>query len=298
MIHLNYHHLYYFHVVAKMGSIAKACESLLLSQPTISLQLKGLEAQLSCKLFERQGRGLRLTEDGRFVQDYAESIFRLGQELTDSLKDRKPGGKVSVQLGVVAGTPRAFSHSLVEGALSLSRSAHAEMHEGTLDALIKDLLEHRLDLVLSDRVYSGKGREGLRFELAGRAPIVFAANAQLAKRCGATPQSLARVPWILPSAPAQVYVDVVNLLARWRIQPLIVAEVSDVEVARRLALAGRGITPLNAYTVSVSMPRGKLVTVGPKRSGISEPVYLIAAKRRWMNPVAAELLETYRLPKL
>ena len=45
MIPLNYHHLYYFFVIAKEGSIAKACEKLFLAQPTLSTQLKQLVYQ-------------------------------------------------------------------------------------------------------------------------------------------------------------------------------------------------------------------------------------------------------------
>ncbi|MDH5576658.1 MAG: LysR family transcriptional regulator, partial [Nitrospirota bacterium] len=61
---LNYHHLHYFWVVAREGSIAKACEELRLAQPTISGQIRELEGMLGEKLFSRVGRGLVLTEVG------------------------------------------------------------------------------------------------------------------------------------------------------------------------------------------------------------------------------------------
>ena len=57
---LNYHHLLYFWVVARTGSISKASRELLVSQPTISTQLKALETSLGEKLFDRVGRGLQL----------------------------------------------------------------------------------------------------------------------------------------------------------------------------------------------------------------------------------------------
>ena len=53
---LNYHHLYYFWVVAKQGSIARAVDKLRLAQPTISGQLKQLEETLGEKLFTRATR--------------------------------------------------------------------------------------------------------------------------------------------------------------------------------------------------------------------------------------------------
>ncbi len=61
----NYHHLHYFWVVAREGSIARASKQLKLAQPTISAQVHELEEALGQKLFARAGRGLALTEAGR-----------------------------------------------------------------------------------------------------------------------------------------------------------------------------------------------------------------------------------------
>jgi LysR family transcriptional regulator, transcriptional activator of nhaA len=52
---LNYHRLLYFWPVAKRGTVAKACEELRLSQPTISTQIRLLEDTLGEKLFARSG---------------------------------------------------------------------------------------------------------------------------------------------------------------------------------------------------------------------------------------------------
>src|SRR3712207_6559775 len=62
---LNYHHLLYFWVVAREGGIARASRQLLVAEPTISGQVKALEAFLGERLFVRSGRTLALTETGR-----------------------------------------------------------------------------------------------------------------------------------------------------------------------------------------------------------------------------------------
>ena len=64
---LNYHHLHYFWVVAREGSVTAACDVLHLSQPTISGQIRELERAMKAPLFEKSGRGLALTETGRAV---------------------------------------------------------------------------------------------------------------------------------------------------------------------------------------------------------------------------------------
>lgn len=77
---VNYKHLHYFWVVAKEGGIARASERLYLTPQTISGQLTSLENHLGISLFSRVGRGLELTETGRFVLSYADEIFSLGGE--------------------------------------------------------------------------------------------------------------------------------------------------------------------------------------------------------------------------
>ena len=86
MASLNYHHLYYFWVVAREGSIVAASRELDLSQPTISSQIRTLEESLGVKLFERAGRGLVLTDTGRVAFRYADSIFTMGREMADALQ--------------------------------------------------------------------------------------------------------------------------------------------------------------------------------------------------------------------
>ena len=97
---LNYHHLLYFWMVAKRGSIARACEELRLAQPTISGQLRVLEESLGEELFARQGRRLVLTEAGQVVYRYADEIFTLGSELTDVLKGRPRNRPLRLIVGV------------------------------------------------------------------------------------------------------------------------------------------------------------------------------------------------------
>src|SRR2546428_329337 len=97
---LNYHHLLYFWVVAKEGSIVRASKELRLAHPTISGQIHRLEENLGEKLFARRGRHLVLTEVGRVPVRYADEIFSLGRELIDTLKGRASGKPLRLTVGV------------------------------------------------------------------------------------------------------------------------------------------------------------------------------------------------------
>ncbi len=95
---LNYHHLQYFWVVAREGSVARASEILHVTPATISIQLRDLEKSLGVELFRKSGRGLALTDMGVAVQAYADDIFATGQELLDMVNGRPVGGPMTLRV--------------------------------------------------------------------------------------------------------------------------------------------------------------------------------------------------------
>ena len=78
---LNFHHLFYFWRVAKLGHLTRAAEDLHTSQSALSAQIRQLEDRIGEDLFSREGRRLVLTDTGQLVLSYAENIFGLGQEI-------------------------------------------------------------------------------------------------------------------------------------------------------------------------------------------------------------------------
>src|SRR5262249_50550071 len=115
---LNYHHLYYFWLIAQEGGLARAADRIGLTHSTLSAQLKSLEAFLGGKLFERRARRLVLTPFGAEVASYATDIFRLGTELVDVVRGRAPGRQTSLHVGVVGSLPKSVTYRLLEPALA------------------------------------------------------------------------------------------------------------------------------------------------------------------------------------
>ena len=103
---LNYHHLRLFWEAARSGSLRAASERLHLSQPTLSAQIKALEESLGEKLFERAGRGLKLTAKGRQVMDRAGEIFALGGEMIRSLSEGDGTKATRLNVGITQSLPK------------------------------------------------------------------------------------------------------------------------------------------------------------------------------------------------
>lgn len=102
--------LQYFLAVAREQSISAAAQSLHLSQPTLSTQLKTMEQQLGKQLFIRGTKGSRkvtLTEEGKILQKRAEEILELVQKTENEilLADQLVAGRYLYRTGGNTGLP-------------------------------------------------------------------------------------------------------------------------------------------------------------------------------------------------
>jgi LysR family transcriptional activator of nhaA len=147
---LNYHHLRYFHAVAKEGGLARAAARLHVSPPSISGQIRELEEALGAKLFRREGRNNRLTDTGQAVFNYAEEIFTLGRELMNEVKQRPGSRRLRFNVGVADSFPKLVTNELLRPVFALPQAVHVVCREGKMEDLLAQLAAHRLDLVLSD----------------------------------------------------------------------------------------------------------------------------------------------------
>ena len=111
---LNYHHLRYFWAIAHEGSLTRAAEKLNVAQSALSIQLRHLEEALGQSLFVRKNRQLVLTEAGQMALKYADSIFRTGEELVDTLQHRSRKTRQVLRVGAVATLSRNFQWEFVK----------------------------------------------------------------------------------------------------------------------------------------------------------------------------------------
>ena len=94
---MNLYHLSTFLAVARSQSFTQAANELHLTQPTVSSGVSELERSLGVKLFNRIGRSISLTMEGRLLESYAEQIADLTTEAEDRIHSRCRGPSIGVQ---------------------------------------------------------------------------------------------------------------------------------------------------------------------------------------------------------
>jgi LysR family transcriptional activator of nhaA len=147
---LNYHHLHYFWMVAREGSLAAAAAKLRLSPPTLSAQINSLERALGEDLFVKQGRRMVLTDTGTVAYRYAEEIFAIGRELVGTIQGGTSGRPTRFAVGVTQSVPKLIARRILEPVQKLSEPMRLICREEPTERLLADLAVHTLDVVLTD----------------------------------------------------------------------------------------------------------------------------------------------------
>src|SRR5690349_19922941 len=106
--------LTYFLAAAEHGSFSAAANALLLAQPSLSEQIRRLEAELGVPLFVRAGRGVELTDAGRILRPYAQRVLAETQEAMESVREVRDLTGGTVAFGFFGGAHHSLLGDVVQ----------------------------------------------------------------------------------------------------------------------------------------------------------------------------------------
>jgi len=291
---LNYNHLYYFWMVAREGSVVRAAEELMVSQPTVSSQLKDLETALGQPLFERVGRGLALTDAGRIALNYANEMFSLGQQLLNALEHRPAGRALKLAVGVLDVIPKPVVRRLLQPALRLSPPVRLVCREDKADRLLSDLAARRTDVVLTDSpIGTAVPIRGFN-HLLGECGVSFFADDELAARFRkGFPKSLNAAPLLLPTDHTAMRRSLNLWFDRRRIHPVVVGEFDDSATMFSFGQAGAGVFPAPSM-VAAQIQKERGVRLVGEADKVRERFYAISLEEKLKHPAVVAICESAR----
>lgn len=286
---LNYHHLRYFHAIAKAKSMRQAAEQLRISPPALSAQLKQLEELLGHQLLERSPTGPTLTDAGRIAFDYAETIFGAGDELEDVMTRGLSKGRRLVRVGAVATLSRNFLIGAFEPLLSRS-----DVGLVVRSAALKDLLAlvqaHEIDVVLSNQPAPRDEKVSFHSRLLAEEPVSLVGGSAWKRRDFRFPVDCAEIPLTLPSPQSNLRAAFDAVLDEAGVRPLVAAEVDDMAMLRLLARESEGLTLVPRIVVKDELKRGTLIEKR-RLPRLTETFFAILPSRRFPNPLVRDLVE-------
>ena len=291
---LNYKHLHYFWAVAKEGSIARASEKLHLTPQTISGQISLLEDKLGEALFNRVGRNLELTEQGRLVQSYAEEIFSLGGELEEMLRNAPRSRPQIFKVGITDVVPKSIAYRLLAPALQLPEAIRIVCREGSMDSLLAELALHKIDLLIADGpIPASVNVRGFNHPLGNSGISFFASHKLAATLDSPFPQTLNNSPLLLPGETSVIRNRLLGWLESQHIYPQIVGEFDDSALMKAFGRSGTGIFTAPTAIAEEVQAQYDVALIG-QTEDIREQFYAISVERKISHPAVAAITETAR----
>ena len=184
-----------FQMIAECGTMREAAERLFLSQPTLSHNLKKLEAELGCKLFTRSGNQLRLTPYGELVLRRTREINKSFMSMLAEVEDMKLREEATLRIG---------SYSYIASGFVMSPVA-AEFPNSTFvvdncatDALKEGLRDGRFDVLLATDIVRDKSFKWQKL-YTEQAYVSAPRDFELANRASVTGDDLAKLQFNIES---------------------------------------------------------------------------------------------------
>ena len=148
---MNYNYLRYFSVLAQTEHYTLAAARLGISQPSLSSAIHNLEDELGgVKLFEKTGRNIRLTEEGRFYREQVDAALQKLHLATQTLHESKVSAPVLLRLGLVSGALNSLVAQEITEYTKQNPRIRFQVTESSAGELMDMVRQEKLDMALVD----------------------------------------------------------------------------------------------------------------------------------------------------
>lgn len=281
---MNYNVLRYFSVLAEMESYTKAAARLGISQPSLSSAIHNLEGDLGgVILFERVGRNIRLTQEGRFYQKKVDSALAELHEASIMLREKRENAPVVIRLGFVSGALNGFVADKIQEYCRQHSRVRFLLTEHSAEALMDLVRQEKLDMAIVD--YAERDRS-LHFRKLTERNLCVALSEKhpLADREILEPRDVIAEPQIV------INYNVENSFGQWAsgkpTDENIICTVNTVQSALDMVSAGIGIT----FIPDECIQNRKGVRYIPLKNW-RQALYMCILYDKWLQPLVWDFRE-------
>ncbi|MFJ3486030.1 LysR family transcriptional regulator [Pseudomonas sp. NPDC090202] len=268
-----------FHMVARLGSITQAAKKLGLSQPTVTTQIRNLEAQYGVELFYRGGRRLTLSEDGARLLPMVQKLLQQEADIEFFLRN---SGQMQGCLRIAATAPY-YVLDLVRRFRERFPHIQVTLEIGNSQQVVEALEEYRVDLAASSQLED----EGRFTQLVlGHDPLVLAVhrNHPLAVHTRLSPCALAGHCLLMRETGSTTRMLTEQMLRKAGVTPGPMLEIGSRESIREAVLRNIGISVIARHEVPDN-PDLRVVALDDAPM-IPEYLYCLRERRQAKLPAA------------
>lgn len=275
--------------VAELGSFTKAAEQLGYSQSTISFQIKQLEEELDCLLFERINHTISLTERGRELVSYAHQVRALTDEFKENLnKEEELSGHIHIV------TPDSVCDDMITTNYIdfHNKFPNISIKFTTADTLVMfDMLDHNeADIIITLDTHSYNKDYVIAKEEQLSMHFVASSNSKFAGKKNLKIKDIINEPFILTEY-GQGYRRVLDKeLAKRSLEITPILEIGRTDMITSLVAKGDMISFLPDFVTKEYIDSGELCYLDIKDMNMEIWKQLIYHKNKWMSKTLRTLI--------
>jgi DNA-binding transcriptional LysR family regulator len=284
-----------FHTVARLLSFTKAAETLHMTQPAVTFQVRQLEEYFNTRLFDRTHNRISLTEAGARVYGYSDKIFELYSEMENAVREMT--GEISGSLTIGAST--TIAEYMLPALLGDFRAKYPDvsihLKVSNTDGIVSMVENNTIDLGVVEAPVSNKNLvvdECRRDKLVAIVPPGHP-KAELKK---ITLDELLEYPFICReegSGTREVIAEYMNSAGNCQACMNVAMELGSPEAVKGAVEAGMGISVVSNATIQKELRLGTLVAI-ELDPVLERPFSFVHQKQKFRVRVMEELLDFAR----
>lgn len=279
---MNLHQLRVFCEVAEARSFSAAAEKLHVTQPAITLQIKNLEDFYELKVFERIGKKVLLTEEGKVLFDFANQMLTLSRQTEEALADLKGLSRGTIQIGTSFSFGDYYLPTLLRAFHKKYPKISIEIGAGNTSQIIEDTLLHKNDIAFV-AYHPGNNKLMVREFVSDILVAIVPNQHKLAGRESITLNELNREPLILRERGSSYRGMVDETFKRKGISPLIIMESASTSAIKKMVQSGAGIAILSRQVVKEEAEAKAFRAIEFTEVEMAHKFYLIHHKEKYFS---------------
>lgn len=288
MLNVTIRQLKVFEAVARHLSYTKAAESLYLSQPATSMQIKQLEEVVGIPLFEQFGKKIYLTDAGKEFQQYSHIIL---QQLNDaeSMFANLKGmhGKLTI---CVASTAGYFTPQLLAEFCKSYTKAQVSLNVTNREKLLSLLAQNEMDMAIMGRPPEGHDLEAISF-MDNPLVIIAPVNHPLAHDSNIPMVRLAQETFLVREQGSGTRIAMERYFSEREIALTTGTEMSTNEAIKQAVQAGMGLGILSQNTIQLELETNRLTILDVEHFPIQRHWYVVHRKGKRLSRIAEAFKE-------
>jgi LysR family transcriptional regulator, low CO2-responsive transcriptional regulator len=248
-----------FLAVLERGSVTAAADALVVTQPSVSSALAGLAREVGCELFERAGRGIRLTEAGAAFAPYATDVIGLIERGVDAAREAAATTGRRLRLAAVTTAAESFVPPLMRAFIAEHPDVQLSLDVGNRAYVFGRVMAHDADVAISGTPASDD-RLLARPLCDNEIACITERDDPLAAGGPVAASALADRPWLLRERGSGTRALVEQFLASRELAPRTLTLGSNGAI-RQAARAGLGVSLLSRAAVEGDVASGRLAEI-------------------------------------